>query len=72
MSNELPPDNNNTPDGQTPANADMYVPGPNALANFKDGTTLIRQSITDELKQSYLTYSMSVIVSRALQTSATG
>ena len=66
MSNELPPDNNNTPDGQTPANADMYVPGPNALANFKDGTTLIRQSITDELKQSYLTYSMSVIVSRAL------
>lgn len=98
MSNELPPDGNNSDLPETPsnppadnnpadgagapaasgnsgasginnvpvANADQYVPGPNALANFKDGTKLIRQSIDEELKQSYLTYSMSVIISRAL------
>ena len=42
------------------------IPGPNALANFNDGTNLIRNSIDEELSQSYLTYSMSVIISRAL------
>lgn len=53
--NSLPPDPpGNPPPGATP-------PG----GNGKDGL-ILNQSIEDELKESYLTYAMSVIVSRAL------
>ena len=51
----LPP----TPPGDTPPEA--TPPG----GNGKDGR-ILDQSIEDELKESYLTYAMSVIVSRAL------
>jgi hypothetical protein len=48
----LPPDGNdpNSPPG----------------GNGNDGTRFLDQPIEDELKESYLTYAMSVIVSRAL------
>jgi DNA gyrase subunit A len=50
-------------DGDTPFDPlDPTPPGPPP----GDGGRLVNQSIEDELKESYLTYAMSVIVSRAL------
>ena len=53
-STDLPPDDDNAPEGEpSGGNSDM-------------GGRMIEMSIENELKDSYLTYAMSVIVSRAL------
>ena len=59
MSSDLPPDD---PDGPEvpPVDAD------GGDGNGSDGTRFVDLPIEDELKASYLTYAMSVIVSRAL------
>ncbi len=45
---------------------DNDVPAGNASGNGEDGTRIVDQPIENELRDSYLTYAMSVIVSRAL------
>src|SRR3569623_2869492 len=50
----------------TDGNLPPVPPDDNLPARAGDGGRLIDQSIEDELKESYLTYAMSVIVSRAL------
>lgn len=51
--------NSDTPDGDDPNNNDP-------ISTENSGTRLVEMPIEDELKESYLTYAMSVIVSRAL------
>ncbi len=58
-SDELPPDGPEEPDETLADDDDMSVDKP-------DGERLVDLPIEDELKGSYLTYAMSVIVSRAL------
>jgi DNA gyrase subunit A len=41
-------------------------PEPTTFIPYQDGTRLLQRSIEDEMKLSYMTYSMSVIVSRAI------
>jgi DNA gyrase subunit A len=48
-----------TPDGATPNEQTTFSPE-------QDGTRLLQLSIENEMKNSYLTYAMSVIVSRAI------
>ncbi len=59
MSSDLPPDG---PDGPAIPPSDAA----SGNGNENDGTRLVDLPIEDELKESYLTYAMSVIVSRAL------
>ena len=56
MSDVPPPEDENLPAGEEPNNGD----------GNGGGTELIDQPIENELRESYLTYAMSVIVSRAL------
>ena len=59
MSDVPPPEDENLPAGEEPNNGDSE-------AGNGVGTELIDQPIENELRDSYLTYAMSVIVSRAL------
>ncbi len=62
-SDDLPPDDPDEPDVTRPVDDDDDDGG---HENGSDGEQLVVLPIEDELKESYLTYAMSVIVSRAL------
>lgn len=67
MSNVPPPDDfdPNDPSSLPPADDESAGDGGTG-GNGNDGEKMIEESIEDELRDSYLTYAMSVIVSRAL------
>ena len=70
--NNLPPENGNSSDDSTPESGAMAqnplvpVTGADGHLYLPDGTKLLQLSIEDEMKGSYLTYAMSVIISRAI------
>ncbi len=49
-----------------PSDGDQSADGPDELPNPEDANRIVDQPIENELRDSYLTYAMSVIVSRAL------
>jgi len=52
--------------GRPPGNGEPPIPTPPGGEGGNSGTTIVEQPIENELRDSYLTYAMSVIVSRAL------
>ena len=60
MSNDTPEDPNDENENGTPED------GGEGSTVSNPGTSIVKMPIEDELKSSYLTYAMSVIISRAL------